>query len=470
MSDIQQAYKTGIPVGEGAYGVTKLVVLEPSRSHFILKYFGSRYDEAVKTYQTALRLGSASNKLLEYLEYKMHTELSRAKKEKKEEERKHSKVYNAIMKHAPRLIHHVCAPFKSDHPLISIQEAANQDGEQALPLNKFMALIEGRKISMERSNAEMKRNKKKTKKMNSKNVESFIGSRLLDIMRAFVRSGIVHADFKEDNIMAVYKINENYVVKDLKLKVIDFGLTEVNNSRALVTTNLASGTMDYSHLQKLHNTVSSRFKHDKNGIFSEAYWYSLGPTNTGERPAYMRALSNKYGMRHALRRQLQQTAQSAGAKISRELARSPSVTRIKERLSLPPSRRFLSQNDLRDLSKYYSKYHSRKYQMKPIPKFQNAMMRIMASRAFPQRTPAPPTPARGSMTIRWLQSQKPPAVSLARNDGNGSKSVRTRTTWTRPGSKTQQFSRTSPKGSSSASSASRSSASKSKGERILRVV
>ena len=330
-NNIQNAYLTGTKVGEGSYGIAKLVTYHGH--NYILKYFGKYYDLATQDYWKAQKEGKVTDNHLQQVWYfERH-----AANEKKSEEDIHEQVYNKVQQHSPGS-DYICKPYKSNHPHITIQDAANQGKEKALPLDKFMSKIYQGNLSMKRSIAEAKRDGK-IQQMNFSNVHKTVGSLMLDMNRALRRAGVLHGDLKEDNIMAVFEDDFNGVVKSLKLKVIDFGLTQVNNKKPLVTTNLETRKkMNYSHLKNLHSIVNKRFK-NPHGIHSEKYWY-LPQHNGGARPVYMLNIASKYSLGPALQQQLEQNAEASYSKIKRALKRW--IIKKKNRLQYPS----LSQNEI----------------------------------------------------------------------------------------------------------------------------
>ena len=123
---------------------------------------------------------------------------------------------------------------------------------------------------------------------------------------------------KTDYKINILEINGDRLVNNFKLKVIDFGMAEVNNKRRLVTFNIGEQKFDYSGLEALHKQARSRIPNDGEGYLTEKYFYPL-KQNKGFRPRYIRTFRNKYDMGPALETRLQQTVDASKAKISKAL-------------------------------------------------------------------------------------------------------------------------------------------------------
>lgn len=340
--NIERAFSMGQTVGEGVYGVAKLVVANNGR-YYILKHFGKRVVELATELQKIRNLPykeprhiTKYNQLYE----KYIQEAFNARHNKEDEVRRHLEVYSALSKYARRQLDIICMPYKSAHPFISIQDAANQAGEEALTLAVFMRKIADGDLIRIKSDAESKREGVTRIRMSGTIVRSYgeldkqmsysevvkeVQKKLLDIFEAFIKSSVYHADFKRDNIIVVYKSSESGVINDFKLKMIDFGLSEVGRGRLITYTK---NGLNFRTMANIHNKIKSRFSYDKNGILGDGYLYDFfALSNRGARPKSVRNFGKEYGMASALRDQLKKNITSAGQLLTRQGRRLTSTPR-----------------------------------------------------------------------------------------------------------------------------------------------
>ena len=387
LDEIQRAYDAGTKVGEGVYGVTKLVKTRTGKQ-LIFKYFGKNYDTLQQQYDDAVKQ-KIDVRRLHQLYMLVEEARNDAIEEKKREEQRHIAAYIALAKRGRA--HVVCEPFRSVHPMITMQRAANTSDEGAMPLNKFMDGVKKGNLKIKRSNSAAKRSGTSVN-MNVPAVSTALGKLKAEASSALHSVGVYHGDLKEDNIMVVFPLR-NATIENIKLKIIDFGLAEVNSKR-LVTVDAFSGEMNTRRLMKLNNRVSRRFAHNKDSIFGDIGLYGING-HTGARRSYMRNIARKYATPAYLARAFRNNARAAASKITRAAAKSAPAQRTRRTLGLPaaPSLR------LADIDQLF-----RQTQSGGSQKFRNAIARIALSKIS-----RPPPPPRRNMIQSLLERTSPRA-------------------------------------------------------------
>lgn len=210
--------------------------------------------------------------------YKEYVDFKRGLKER--EENTHLEAYKRLKRVGKSDF--VCVPFKSSHPLISIQKDAQQPGKVAITLKKRLEL----------SNLHERYETRQR-----------VLTQLSEILSTFEQVGIFHADLKLDNIMAVRDASASRY----SLKVIDFGLAKVTGFSErgkplrLVTYN-KDGKAQLNTMLKLHKEVESELKKEdaenikRHGTYSTAHLYGdpkRSKRSSRERDIRKRRVSSK---------------------------------------------------------------------------------------------------------------------------------------------------------------------------------
>lgn len=203
-----------VPIGRGVHGVVKQIraTVGGIPKNLILKHHGVHAADALKIYTELLnnyvqyykyapqmrsKQQDFEKQLGEYEAYYKAEDKS-ARANKTSEYKIHAEAYQRLLQ--VRKSHFVCRPVPSDHPYISIQESAEQPGQIATTLYAYL------------------------QKNPRREVIKVIIDKLAEILSTFEQVGILHADFKLDNIMVVQKRGNTSV----SLKVIDFGIAKLS--------------------------------------------------------------------------------------------------------------------------------------------------------------------------------------------------------------------------------------------------
>ena len=201
-----------VPIGRGVHGVVKQIrgTVGGITKNLILKHHGVHAVDALKIYTELLnhyvqyykyapqmrsKQQDFEKQLGEYEAYYKAADKS-ARANKTSEYKIHAEAYQRLLQ--VRKSHFVCRPVPSDHPYISIQESAEQPGQIATTLYAYLE--------------------------KNPRAREVIIDKLAEILSTFEQVGILHADFKLDNIMVVQKRGNTSV----SLKVIDFGIAKLS--------------------------------------------------------------------------------------------------------------------------------------------------------------------------------------------------------------------------------------------------
>ena len=296
MEEVEDLWRNSTPLSAGAHGVVKQIQIKTKKGkprNLILKHHGlwavqalERYINNKEYYENELRYAPRMQSLQKKFELQLNklkvdyeTEDKDARKDKKSEFQIHAEAYRRLKTVGKGRF--VCQPFISDHPYISIQENAEQPGQTATTLEKYLKEYpEAREV---------------------------IFDELAEILSTFEQVGIFHADLKLDNIIIVQ------TGTSFSLKVIDFGISRLTERRPgkpprrLIAYN-GNGKGNLTTMQELHqnieNEIENLYSHNRDGLYSTIYIYNtnqnryiLNKKYDGRRPTFMRktfrGLNNK---------------------------------------------------------------------------------------------------------------------------------------------------------------------------------